>query len=145
MKPLLSLLAVVAFASSLHAQAPSAPQVPPLSTESLASLNLYRLPSSQFSAGWDSIKSVAVAENFLIRVFYRKSDGLLLALKEDRNGIVNGGSRVWYIGSGMENIDVTPMTYTQPSWTVELVIFGYDRFTGVATRRALYWDSVNAF
>lgn len=136
----LTLVASTATAQSVQTQ----PQLPPLSTETFAALNLYILPSSNFSPGWDSIKSVPVAEHYLIRLFYRKIDGLLVGVMEDRNGVVTGQSRAWLIGTNQDQLDLTPLVGTsRPGvWSAELIVFAYNRTSGIAIRRELFWEVV---
>lgn len=132
-------LPVAASAQTVQVQ----PQLPPLSATAFADLQLYVLQPSNFSPGWDSIKSVAIGDNKLMRLFYRKSNGLLVGILEDNLGrVLTQTARAWSIGPNLEQFDATPMVLSSSGllWSAEVVVSTYDRVSGRLQRWAFYWE-----
>src|SRR6476646_9088809 len=71
---------------------------PPISQATFTFLSPVSLQFNLFSAGWDSIATVPIASDQLVRVFYRKSDGLTVALLEDVYSNVLAQSRPFTLG-----------------------------------------------
>jgi hypothetical protein len=151
-------LVVVAFAvvaSTAHAQPPVVPPpavlhdleplAPSLSPAQFAALNLFILPGSNYSAGWDVILSAPVRDGLLARFFYRKIDGLLVGVMEDYLGTVYAQTSAWFIGPNLDHVDLTRIAHADFTpgdlRMATVTVFGYNRTTGVAIRRLLVWSS----
>lgn len=117
------------------------PTPPPLPAASLPFLNLLPLPGSNFSTGWIAFRSVAISPTQLLRVCYRRADGLLLVVMESSKGEYLNQSRTWFVGAGYDQLDVTALTQAVADpfdWRTDLVVFLYAS-TGSVARWALPW------
>jgi len=143
-------LIVVAFAvvtSTAHAQTPPVQavlQAPPISQATFTFLTPASLQFHLFSTGWDSIATVPITADQLLRVFYRKADGVTVAILEDVYSNVLAQSRPFTLGINADVLNVTLLTQatTAPEWKATVVVFAYNRTTGLATRMALTWSAL---
>lgn len=144
-------VALVAVASIASAQTPARvfePLAPAMSPAEFAKLGLWDLRSSNYTPGWDAIKSVPLRDGYLARFFYRKTDGLLVGVMEDYAGFVYVQTSAWYIGTNLDQFDITRITWPafpslDPAYGVlSLTFFGYNRTTGLATRKMLVWAPI---
>lgn len=131
------------FSSSTSAQTVVL-HAPPISSYTFTYLTPTSLQFNLFSVGWDHIQSAPIATDQLIRVFYRKSDGLTVAIIEDSYSNILAQSRLFTLGTGADVLNVTLLTRatTAPEWKATVVVFAYNRITGLATRMALSWPAV---
>lgn len=137
-------LASLAVPALARADIDRLPVPAPLPATEFVGLDLATLPSSNFSAGWDAVKAVAISQNQLLRFFYRKADGLFVGVMEDLQGHVLAQSKVWLIGANLDTLDLTLATTavdaTPFQWSTSLVVFSYNRSSGIGSRRVLTWD-----
>ncbi len=120
------------------------PLAPALTAEQFANLPLFDLPGSNYSAGWDAIHSVPLRDGLLARFFYRRVDGLLVGVLEDYYGNVFTQTAAWWIGANLDQFDITRIAWASlppltPARLLTVTIFGYNRTTGLATRKLIAW------
>jgi len=137
---------VLSVASVGSAQTPGV--LAPITPTQVQRLGLYLSDGSAFSAGWDVIVSLPIADNHLLRGFYRSRDGIFVLLVEDDFGAVLAQSPVWQLRAGLTTISLTPLHTDGAIWpdlglkdVALLVVFGYDRISGQAVRSRIYWPN----
>jgi len=144
-------LVAVAFALSLPVVAAAQNSGAPLAAVTAAEfsrLGLYLADASTFSAGWDQIVRLPVADARIVRGFYRASDGIFVLTLETDYGIVLAQSPVWQLRAGLTHLDLTALHTDGTVWpdlglqgVGLIVVFGYDRQTGAAVRSRIYWPN----
>lgn len=138
-----AILSFVAVTASAQEHFAAVPQAPPLAADTFALIAPTTLQSSNFSAGWDSIAAVTIGENRLLRLFYRKFDGLTVAVIEDTHGAVLAQSRIFTMLTGADVLNLTLVTRDEApyAWDATVVVFAYNRTTGIAGRKSLVWNA----
>jgi len=149
-----ALIVALALSFPIAAAAQTVPPLTPgaplgaVSPTEFTRLGLYFSDSSAFSAGWDSIVSLPVADARIVRGFYRASDGIFVLVLEDDFGTVLAQSPVWQLRAGLERLDLTALHTDGAVWpdlglqgVGLIVVFGYDRQTGAVVRSRIYWPN----
>lgn len=117
---------------------------PALSPTQFSRLNLFQLPGSAYTKGWDDFGSVALRDGYIARFFYRSVDGLMVGVIEDHFGNVYQQTQAWMLGTGFTRFDVTKYVLPDPTPGVDrpvaiLTFFFYDRATGNVKRFWVAW------
>lgn len=145
MKYLVVLFALVASTAAAQPPKPDFERLTPaLKPADFAKLDIFKLPGSAYTAGWDDFGSVPLRDGYIARFFYRGFDGLMVGVIEDYFGNVYDQTRAWKMGPGFSRFDVTKYVLPDPTPGADrpvaiLTFFFYDRATGNVQRFWVAW------
>ncbi len=150
MKLLLACVVAVCVSSSLSAQTIPAP----LKVETFEAFDLARLPSLHMSPGWSACITIVVGEDRLMRVWYRKSDGLVVATLHDTLGhVLTQTHRGWLIGRNLEQFSAVLSTVVDRAyppnhedrtievWHTRVNLSAYEPVTGEFIEGLFAWSA----
>ncbi len=150
MKLLIACVVAVCVSSSLSAQVLPAP----LKVETFEAFDLVPLPSLRMSPGWSACITLVAGEDRLMRVWYRQSDGLVVATLHDTSGhVLTQTQRGWTIGRNLEQFSAVLSTMVDRAspptgaartievWHTRVTLSAYDPFTGEFIEGLFTWSA----